>query len=109
MIGVATAPPAVITNHCQSEPQPSSGSLPPVNKSKTVSAGTTALATVPEHDLRKRKSAQDQLALRIESRKPTTNSGKMVTPSGLAESASNHNPPQTASKATMAMFAFNAA
>ena len=49
-IGVATAPPAVITINCQSEPQPTSGCVPPFNNSTSTSAGTIALAAAPRTD-----------------------------------------------------------
>ena len=108
MIGVATAPPAIITNHCQREPQPSNGSWPPLNNSKTPSAGTAALAAAPRKNWangssRKIKSRRRQIG------KPTANSGRMLTPSGLADSESNHNPPSAASSETVTMFVFKAA
>ena len=66
------------------------------SSSKTVSTGTTALAAVPRTNCAKESSR------RINSRcekitKPTANNGRMVTPSGFAESESNQSPPKTAS------------
>ena len=93
MTGVAAAPPAIITSHCQSEPQPSNGAWPPLNNSKTHNAGTAALAAAPRTNWangrsRKIKSRRRQIG------KPTANSGRMLTPSELADSESNHNPPK---------------
>jgi hypothetical protein len=53
--GVATAPPAVITNHCQSEPQPSSG-FAAASAAAKCQRGTHGAGDAPRTKLRERQS-----------------------------------------------------
>ncbi len=64
-MGVASAPPAVMTSHCQSEPQPSNGSWPPVSSSSTHRAGASGAGRRAQDKLRERQLAQNQFALQI--------------------------------------------
>jgi len=85
-----------------------SGCLPPLNKKQNGQRGHDGTGDGAEDELRERHLAQNQIA-------PQTNhkadgiERRMLTPSGLADSASNHNPPSTASSETVARSAFNAA
>ena len=109
MIGVATAPPAVITSHCQSEPQPSSGSWPPVSSSKTRQHRHGGAGGGAEDHLGERQLAQNQIAPQKNRKADDEQRQDADARADWPTSESNHSPPSTASNATVTTFVFKAA
>ena len=62
MTGVAAAPPAIITSHCQSEPQPSNGCLAAAQQQQNAQRRHGRAGGGTEDKLRERQFAQNQIA-----------------------------------------------
>ena len=93
---------ALTTTHCQSEPQPMSGAS--AGRSIATAASATARRRWQRRRARIAHKTVPAKSVRAgdKSAKPTTKSGRMLTPRGFAESESKHNPPTTASAAMVA-------